>query len=142
MRRPRTRNTPRPSGATAALLASGALFVALALAVPGTAAGRSFSTPTYSSPIALSSDRRLLGAVKLRGSRCSRSRNFHFQPRGLAVTRDSKKLYVTAFFAAVRPSGRQDDDDGKRGLVCRLNINTKSRKIRSYRPAARIALAS
>ncbi len=84
----------------------------------------------------------IIGNVDLRNSRCNDpDRLRHFQPRGLAVTRDSKKLYVTAFFAFVRPGAKQGDDNGKEGVVCRLDINTKSKKLRSYRPARRIVLA-
>jgi YVTN family beta-propeller protein len=84
---------------------------------------------------------RIIGHVNLRGSACSRDRDFHFQPRGLAVTKDNRKLYATGFLAFTRSGGRQGDDAGRQGLVCRLNIKTKSRKIRRYRPAAQIALA-
>jgi YVTN family beta-propeller protein len=84
---------------------------------------------------------RVLGNVKLPGSACNRDRNFHFQPRGLAVTKNSRKLYVTSFLAFTKLGGRQGDDAGKQGLVCRLNIKTKSKKIRAYRPRALVALA-
>jgi YVTN family beta-propeller protein len=84
---------------------------------------------------------RIIGHVNLRGSACSRDRDFHFQPRGLAVTKDSRKLYVTSFFAFTRAGGRQGDDAGRQGLVCRLSINTKSRRIRRYRPRGPITLA-
>ena len=57
-------------------------------------------------------------------------RRRHFQPRGLAVTKNSKRLYVTRFFSFVRPGGKQGDDNGRQGVVCRLNINTKSAKHR------------
>jgi YVTN family beta-propeller protein len=86
---------------------------------------------------------RIIGHVDLRGSRCNApNRRRHFQPRGLAVTEDSKKLYVTGFLAFVRPGGRQADDTGKVGVVCRLDIHTKSTRLRSSRPAARITLAT
>ncbi len=84
---------------------------------------------------------RIIGQVKLTGSRCSRDPNFHFQPRGLAVTRNSRKLYVTSFLAFTKPGGRQGDDSGKQGLLCRLSIKTKSKRIRGYRPRARIDVA-
>jgi YVTN family beta-propeller protein len=86
---------------------------------------------------------RIIGHVDLRDSRCNDpDRRRHFQPRGLAVTRDSRKLYVTGFLAFVKPGGRQGDDSGEEGVVCRLDVNTKSRRLRSYRPAARITLES
>jgi YVTN family beta-propeller protein len=84
---------------------------------------------------------RIIGNVKLRRSRCNQDPSFHFQPRGLAVTKDNRKLYVTSFLAFTKLGGRQGDDAGKQGLVCRVNIKTKSRKIRAYKPAALIALA-
>src|SRR3990172_9368460 len=87
--------------------------------------------------------RKVIGHVDLRNSLCNDpDRSRHFQPRGLAVTQDSKKLYVTRFFSFVRQGGQQGTDDGREGLVCRLDIDTHSRDIREYRPAAAIALAS
>jgi mono/diheme cytochrome c family protein len=64
----------------------------------------------------------------------------HFQPRGLAVTANSRRLYVTSFLAFTRPGGRQADDNGHQGTVCRLDVKTQSRRLRDYRPAARIAI--
>jgi YVTN family beta-propeller protein len=84
---------------------------------------------------------KLLGHVALRGSACSPDADFHFQPRGLAVTRNSKKLFVTSFFAFERPGFRQVDDQGRQGIVCRINIKTKRKSVRrGARPAARIAI--
>ena len=83
----------------------------------------------------------IVGHVKLRRSACSPDPRRHFQPRGLAVSKNSKKLYVTGFLAFARPGGRQGSDTGKQGLVCRLNINTRSRRIRDYRPSTLIGLA-
>ena len=40
-------------------------------------------------------------------------RSRHFQPRGLAVTADSSKLYVTRFLSFTKVGGRQGDDLGK-----------------------------
>ena len=57
------------------------------------------------------------------------------------MTRDSRKLYVTRFLAFTRPGGKQGDDTGRQGLVCRLTINTRSARIRDYRPVQAIALA-
>jgi YVTN family beta-propeller protein len=87
-------------------------------------------------------NKRVIGNVDLRNSLCNdpdRSRNF--QPRGLAVTKDSKKLYVTSFLSFTRPGGRQADDTGKQGVVCGLQINTKSTRIRDYRPSRKITIA-
>lgn len=85
---------------------------------------------------------RIIGDVNLRAGRCGDpARAKHFQPRGLAVTRDSRKLYVTSFLAFTRAGGKQGDDNGRQGLVCRLTINTNSRLIKDYRPVQSIALA-
>jgi YVTN family beta-propeller protein len=85
---------------------------------------------------------RIIGHVDIAGSRCNDpDRLRHFQPRGLAVTADSNRLYVTSFFAFTRPGGRQGDDTGRQGVVCRLNVDTESRSIRRYRVAQRITLA-
>ena len=84
---------------------------------------------------------RLLGHVALRGSRCSPDADFHFQPRGMAVTRNSRRLYVTSFFAFQRSGLRQVDDQGRQGIVCRININTKRKSVRrGARPSSRIAI--
>jgi YVTN family beta-propeller protein len=85
---------------------------------------------------------RILGQVDLADSRCNEpDRSRHFQPRGLAVNRNSTRLYVTAFFAFTRPGGRQADDTGREGAVCRLTIDTDSDDVDDYRPAKRITLA-
>jgi len=80
---------------------------------------------------------RIIGDVDLRNSLCNyRDSNRHFQPRGLAVTQDSTKLYVTRFLSFVdAANGVQGVDTGKTGLVCRLDINTSSSEITDYRPA-------
>jgi len=84
---------------------------------------------------------RILGSVDIKHSRCNDpDRRRHFQPRGLAVTADSKKLYVTAFLSFTNPGAKQSDDYAKNGVVCRLNINTRSKRMRGYRPALRITL--
>ncbi|MEA2142295.1 MAG: hypothetical protein QOI64_725 [Solirubrobacteraceae bacterium] len=85
---------------------------------------------------------RIIGDVNLRAGRCGDpARARHFQPRGLAVTRDSRKLYVTSFLAFTRPGGKQGDDGGRQGLVCRLTVNTKSRLIKDYRAVQAIPIA-
>src|SRR4051794_24096171 len=84
---------------------------------------------------------RVLGSVDLANSRCNDpDRLRHFQPRGLAVTQNSRHLYVTSFLAFTRPGGRQADDNGHEAAVCRLDVKPASRRMRDYRPAARIAL--
>jgi YVTN family beta-propeller protein len=86
--------------------------------------------------------RTIIGNVDLQNSVCNDpDRNRHFQPRGLAVTQDSTKLYVTRFLSFTAAGGTQGTDGGKEGVVCRLDINTASPAIGSYAPAARIALA-
>ena len=49
---------------------------------------------------------------------------------------------MTSFLAFTRPGGRQGDDNGKRGVVCRLRIDTESGDIDDYSPRRRITLAS
>jgi YVTN family beta-propeller protein len=84
---------------------------------------------------------RVLGYLALRGSACSRDANFHFQPRGLAVSRNNKKLFVTSFFAFQRPGFQQVNDQGRQGIVCRININTKSKQGKlGAKASARIAI--
>jgi YVTN family beta-propeller protein len=87
--------------------------------------------------------KKVIGHVNLQRGRCADplDRNRHFQPRGLAVTKNNKRLFVTSFFAFTRPGGKQADDNGRQGVVCRLNIRTSSRRIRGYKPASRVTLA-
>src|SRR5258706_566703 len=69
--------------------------------------------------------RDVIGHVNLRDSIANDpDRGRHFQPRGLAVTLDNTKLYVTRFLSFTRTGGRQGDDSGKEGLVAVLDINT------------------
>jgi YVTN family beta-propeller protein len=83
----------------------------------------------------------IIGNVDLQGSICNDpDRNRHFQPRGLAVTKSSKRLFVTGFFSFTRPGGRQADDTGREGVVCRLRVSSKSRRSRSYRPVQKITI--
>ena len=82
----------------------------------------------------------VIGDVALRGSTCSPDSQFHFQPRGLAVTKDNTKLYVTRFFSFTRPGFTQVDDEGRAGGLCRMNINTDKEKINKYKPAALIGI--
>jgi YVTN family beta-propeller protein len=85
---------------------------------------------------------RIIGNVDLRASKCNDpDRERHFQPRALAVTKGSSRLYVTGFLAFTRPGGKQGDDQGRQGIVCRLTIDTSSNRIADYRVGKRITLA-
>ena len=85
--------------------------------------------------------KRVIGHVNLERSRCnSPDRSRRFQPRGLAVTRDSRRLFVTSFFAFTRAGGRQADDNGRQGVVCRLSVSSRSKRIRSYRVRSRVTI--
>src|ERR1051326_5447445 len=87
--------------------------------------------------------RAILGHVDLRNSVLNDpDRKRHFQPRGLAVSADSTKLYVTRFLSFTKAGGRQGDDLGKEGLVGVLDINTASANLADYRPARSIGLAA
>src|SRR5262249_11338119 len=89
------------------------------------------------------STRTIIGHVDLRNSVANDpDRSRHFQPRGLAVTLDNTKLYVTRFLSFTKPGGRQGDDLGKEGLVAVLNINTASTSISDYTVARTVTLAS
>lgn len=86
--------------------------------------------------------RAIIGHVNLKESLANDpDRNRHFQPRGLAVTADNSKLYVTRFLSFTKAGGRQGDDSGKEGLVAVLNINTASANIADDKVARVIALA-
>ncbi len=87
--------------------------------------------------------KKVIGHVNLQRSRCADpvDRKRQFQPRGLAVTKNGKRLLVTSFFAFTRPGGKQADDNGRQGVVCRLNVSTSSKRIRGYRAASRVTLA-
>jgi YVTN family beta-propeller protein len=86
--------------------------------------------------------RTLIGHVDLRNSLCNNpDRTRHFQPRGMAITKNSTRLFVTRFLSFTRPGGVQADDNGREGAVCRLDIKTSSRKLRDYRAAQLVRLA-
>jgi YVTN family beta-propeller protein len=68
--------------------------------------------------------RQIIGSVDIRNSACNADTGRHFQPRGMAVTLDNTKLYVTRFLSFTKPGGIQASDDGKEGLVCRFTVNT------------------
>jgi YVTN family beta-propeller protein len=78
-------------------------------------------------------DQRLLGVLDLRQSACNADDpSRHFQPRGLAITADGSRLYVTRLLSFTRPGGAQRADDGKEGLVCRIDIDD-GREVARYR---------
>jgi YVTN family beta-propeller protein len=65
----------------------------------------------------------VVGSVDLRDSACNDpDRNRIFQPRGLAVTLNNDRLYVTRFLSFTTAGGAQGSDEGKEGVVCQLNI--------------------
>ncbi|KPV48332.1 hypothetical protein SE17_38625, partial [Kouleothrix aurantiaca] len=68
----------------------------------------------------------VIGAVNLRTTACNNNDpNYHFQPRGLAVTQDNTRLFVTRFFSFTGGNApKQATDNGKVGVVCRFNVNT------------------
>lgn len=87
-------------------------------------------------------DQSVIGHVDLRNSLANDpDRLRHFQPRGLAVTLDNTKLYVTRFLSFTKPNGRQGDDLGKQGQVAVLDINTASTYISSYAVGRLLTLA-
>jgi YVTN family beta-propeller protein len=87
-------------------------------------------------------NRAILGHVNLRTSIANDpDRTRHFQPRGLAVSSDNTRLYVTRFLSFTKPGGRQGDDYGKEGAVAVLNINTTSTAISNNFVSGRITLA-
>ncbi|CAG0932336.1 hypothetical protein TFLX_02545 [Thermoflexales bacterium] len=72
----------------------------------------------------------IIGNVTLNNTTCNvGDADRHFQPRGLAVTADNTKLYVTRFLSFVTSTGTQATNNGKEGVVCRLDINTSSSTI-------------
>ncbi len=86
--------------------------------------------------------RTIIGHIDLRNSIANDpDRARHFQPRGLGVTADNTKLYVTRFLSFTKAGGRQGDDTGKEGLVAVLGINTSSSSISDYSVARVVALA-
>jgi YVTN family beta-propeller protein len=88
------------------------------------------------------STRAIIGHVDLRNSIANDpDRSRHFQPRGLTVTADNTKLYVTRFLSFTKTGGRQGDDAGKEGLVAVLDIDTSSAVISGYVVARTVALA-
>lgn len=86
---------------------------------------------------------KLLGNANLNTAICNADDpKSHFQPRGLAVTADSSQLYTARFLSFTpKGGGGQAKDNGKIGVVCRLDIDTDSSHLVDYQPAARIKLA-
>jgi YVTN family beta-propeller protein len=67
--------------------------------------------------------RAIVGSVDIRNTACNDpDRNRHFQPRGMAVTLDNSKLYVTRFLSFTKAGGQQASDTGKEGVVCRIDL--------------------
>jgi YVTN family beta-propeller protein len=86
--------------------------------------------------------RSVLGHVDLRNSLANDpDRSRRFQPRGLAVSVDNTKLYVTRFLSFTRSGGRQGDDFGREGLVAVLDIDTSAPSISGYQVVRTVALA-
>ena len=86
--------------------------------------------------------RTIIGHLNLRNSVANDpDRSRHFQPRGLAVTADNTRLYVTRFLSFTKAGGRQGDDFGKEGMVAQVNLNTSSAFITGYGVAGKLALA-
>ncbi len=84
----------------------------------------------------------VIGHVDLRNSLANDpDRSRRFQPRGLAVSVDNTKLYVTRFLSFTKPGGRQGDDLGKEGLVAVLDVDTSSPYLADYRVARVVSLA-
>lgn len=66
----------------------------------------------------------LVGSVNLRtDATCNPDTTRHFQPRGLAVTQNNDRLFVTRFLSFTGGANpKQGTDNGKVGLVCHLTI--------------------
>jgi YVTN family beta-propeller protein len=88
------------------------------------------------------SSRTVLGQVDLRNSLANDpDRARHFQPRGLAVTVDNTKLYVTRFLSFTKEGGRQGDDFGREAVIAVLDINTSSPYISDYAVTRAVVLS-
>jgi YVTN family beta-propeller protein len=82
----------------------------------------------------------IVGSVDLRTSACNvDDQNRHFQPRGLAVTANSDRLYVARFLSFTKPGGVQGADGGKEGVVCQLNIPGDVSELPTVGGAVRLA---
>src|SRR5688572_30480847 len=98
---------PQPRSAPIARRTAGLAVLALVLisvAIPGSAAARTFSAPTYSSPITLSADGRFLWVVdpggdrvvviSTRSDRVIRRIRVGDEPQGVAVDPNNRYAYV------------------------------------------------
>ncbi|MFN8503519.1 beta-propeller fold lactonase family protein [Kouleothrix sp.] len=92
----------------------------------------------------------LLGSVNVATTPCNDQTgdnvgdpDYHFQPRGLAVTQDSTRLFVTRFFSFTGGAApKQATDNGKQGVVCRFSVNTAATSAAAVLSApSKIALA-
>lgn len=69
---------------------------------------------------------RIIGSYDLRDSECNvGDKDRHFQPGAMAVTGDSRTLFVTRFLSFTSEFGVQREDWGKEGVVCALSINAR-----------------
>ncbi len=85
--------------------------------------------------------RGVIGHINLKSSVCNDpDRSRHFQPRGLAVSKNNKRLLVTSFFSWTRPGGQQGTDQGREGVVCRINVSSRSKRIRKYRARSKVTI--
>lgn len=77
-------------------------------------------------------NRQIIGHVNLRNTACTTAGR-HFQPRGLAVTLNNDRLYVTSLLSFTGGNApRQMSNTGKVAIVCQLRINTNSTAISGY----------
>jgi YVTN family beta-propeller protein len=85
-------------------------------------------------------DQSPVGVIDLRDSACNADdHSRHFQPRGMAITGDGRRLFVTRFLSYTRPGGAQRADYGKEGLVCRLDLEPDSAGFRYHATPIRLA---
>ena len=83
-----------------------------------------------------------MGHVDLRKSLCNAPDKARtFQPRGMAVTKNSKRLFVTRFLSFTGRAACRPTTTAARAPVCRLDIKTASSKIADYKPAKLVKLA-
>ncbi len=72
------------------------------------------------------SSHQIIDSFDLRRSRCNvGDMDRHFQPGALAVTADSKTLFVTRFLSFTSAGGVQRDDFGKEAVVCKLKLDSE-----------------
>jgi YVTN family beta-propeller protein len=75
--------------------------------------------------------RTIIGSVSLAATPCNDHTGdnvgdpaYHFQPRGMAITQNNTRLYVTRFLSFTKVGGKQATNDGKEGVVCKFTLNT------------------